>query len=181
MLEPVQQHMQQRRQPEAEQDRVGPRSIAIEQHPVDEYRGQYRIDQTWNHHEKTSEHQKDERRAVTGQVFERQPVHVFRLAGRLELRSRLHRQDHAGERLVELVVRHPAPAACRVIDIGTAPVKALEHHKMVEVPEHDAGQLHRAQIGRFLLVTPGGQAVGAGRLEDVARLAAVPRHAAFLA
>jgi hypothetical protein len=127
---------------------------------------------------KPGKHQEGQRRTVRGQVLEGKAVEVLGLAGLLEIRPGLHREHHAGEGLVELVVGHRAPAACRVVEIGVAFVEALENDEMVEVPEDDAGQLHFPQIRRFLLVALGYQAIGTRRLEDVGRLAAIARNAA---
>ena len=97
----------------------------------------------------------------------------------LEGLSLLHCKDDAGEGEIEL--RHiDSPATDRgIVYEDLIALEALQNNKMIEIPVNDAGHRQFMQRRRLLAKALGSKPEAAGRLDDVASLAAVTRHAAF--
>src|SRR5262249_42082487 len=96
-----------------------------------------------------------------------------------KLSRRLHREDDAGEAPVELVHVDPPSSESGIIDVSERALDTLENHKVIEIPVDDAWHWGLSQGRRLLSISLRGKSETLGCLDDIARLAAVPRHATF--
>ncbi len=103
-----------------------------------------------------------------------------RMTARLEVGAGLEGEHDPGERAVELVEGHRARTLRRIVDPRLAVVEALEHDEVVEVPEQDHGKLELVEVLDLVVLEALGLHAELTRaLDQVARLAAVARHAAL--
>src|SRR6059036_1576048 len=94
-----------------------------------------------------------------------------------KVRTGFHDQHDPCEGLGELLRRYRAWPARRVIEIHALTVKAFDYHKMVEVPEDNAGAAQFLQRRHFQTEPGGTQAIVLRRLEHVGSGAPVTGHA----
>src|SRR5262245_8282755 len=70
----------------------------------------------------------------------------------------------------------------RIVEEHAVPLETLENNEVIEVPEKDDREFQSVEIVElFVLIALGLEAVFPRRSEDVARLAAIARDAAFMA
>ncbi|MNK68921.1 hypothetical protein D3C87_883000 [compost metagenome] len=163
---------------EAQQQGAEPIMHPLDQNLIDEELGEDRQGHARHDQEEACEHAVEE---IPVRAFEASThgLDDARLApALLEILARLEDQHHPGEALVELLERHRAAAARRVVQPDARLVHLLDDQVMVEVPEDDARKGDVANLLQGLLEALGVEAVLACGHEEVAGLAAVARDAA---
>ena len=170
----LQQKPEQEGQDEKTDELVKPGDGARPQDPVQKHLGKDREDEAGEDHQQPqTQHLGQGALLPPDALFDQRKQGVFPF-GLFKLGGGVEGEHHAGKPLVQVLHGQLAPAQGRVVEVDKGPLKALQHHKMVEVPVDQTGHLQLLQSLRLLAVAVAFQPEFAGGVHDVAGVAAVP-------
>ena len=159
-------------------DRHDPARLPARQHAVDEDRPQHGHGDPRDRHEHAGDECHDDRRTGATQARAQRRPGRRRLARRLEALARLDLDAHTREVTAELVGRHLAAPQRGIHQVPRGAVETLKDEEVVEAPVQDRRHGHAGEFVELGAQPVCIEAMVAGRLGDLERVAPIAAHAA---